>query len=115
MKVRLFVIAALGAALLAAPAASGGGGESDLAAARNATAGYHNLSAAQAAGYGLFTDAAGIACIDNPPEGGMGIHYVNGGYVGDTVLDPTKPEAVVYDPQPNGHLKLVALEYIVFQ
>lgn len=115
MKTRLLLVSTLGAALLGVPAAFAGGGESDLAAARTATAGYHDLSTAQAAGYGLFKDAAGIACIDNPPEGGMGIHYVNGDYVGDTNLDPTKPEALVYAPEPNGHLKLVALEYIVFQ
>jgi hypothetical protein len=83
-----------------------------LASARAATARYHDVSAA--AGYGEFRDAAGIACIDNQPLGAMGIHYVNGSYVGDTNLDPTKPEALVYEPK-NGRLKLVALEYIVFQ
>jgi hypothetical protein len=67
-----------------------------------------------AAGYGEFRDAQGIACIDNP-LGGMGIHYVNGSFVGDIVVDPTKPEALVYQPMGNGRLKLVALEYIVFR
>ena len=54
--------------------------------------------AAKADGYGLFVDAAGIACIAQPGLGTMGIHYVNGGLVGDTVLDPAKPEALVYEP-----------------
>jgi hypothetical protein len=87
----------------------------DLFAARSATASFQNVQNAQAAGYGLFRDAAGIACIANPPLGGMGIHYVNGSYVGDTVLDPRKPEALVYEPKRNGRLRLAALEYIVFQ
>jgi hypothetical protein len=45
----------------------------------------------------------------------MGIHFVNGGLVGDAVLDPTTPEALVYQQLPNGKLRLVAAEYIVFQ
>ena len=45
----------------------------------------------------------------------MGIHFVNGDFVGDTVLDPLQPEALVYEPGKHGQLKLVALEYIVFQ
>jgi hypothetical protein len=104
--------AAAGGAQVVVALASGG---SDLAAARRATAVYHRVSAAEHAGYAEFRDADGIACIDNLPDGAMGVHYVNGSYVGDTTLDPTTPEAVVYEPMPNGRLRLVALEYIVFQ
>jgi hypothetical protein len=96
-------------------AAAWGGSHDDLRAAKKATKQYGDVAAAQAAGYGLFKDAAGIACIANPGVGAMGVHYVNGTYVGDTVLDPAKPEAVVYEPRRNGKLKIVALEYIVFQ
>ena len=39
----------------------------------------------------------------------------NGNFAGDTLLDPLRPEALVYQPGDNGQLKLVALEYIVFQ
>jgi hypothetical protein len=88
----------------------------DVEAARAATVGFHRLGAANAAGYGLFKDAAGIACIDNPSLGAMGVHYVNGNLVGDAVLDVAHPEALVYEP---GGLftqqRLVALEYIVFK
>jgi hypothetical protein len=90
-------------------------GGSQLSAAVRATARYHDLNMATAAGYGLFVDAAGVACIANPPLGTMGIHYVNGSYVGDADVDPTRPEALVYEPQRDGSRKLVALEYIVFQ
>ena len=85
------------------------------AATKSATARYHDLSKAEVAGYGLLTDAAGIACIDNQPVGGMGVHYVKGSLVGDTVLDPEHPEALVYAPNAAGQLKLAALEYIVFK
>ena len=92
------------------------GSEHSLTAAtKPATARYHDLSKAEAAGYGLLTDAAGVACIDNQPVGGMGVHYVKGSLVGDTVLDPEHPEALVYAPNAAGHLKLAALEYIVFK
>jgi hypothetical protein len=102
-----------------AAAGDGGVGRS-LGAARDATARYHQINVAKSAGYGEFPDAAGIACIDNP-LGGMGIHYVNLNLVLDnppgspSTVDPLRPEALVYEPQKNGTLKLVALEYIVFQ
>jgi hypothetical protein len=92
-----------------------GGGQSEFAGARNATARYHNLPAAEAAGYAIFPDAQGIACIDNQPTGGMGVHYVRGDLVGDTTLDPEHPEALVFAPNRAGNLRLAALEYIVFQ
>jgi hypothetical protein len=44
----------------------------------------------------------------------MGVHYVNGNLVGDAVLDPARPEALVYE-QKAGGLHLAALEYIVFK
>jgi hypothetical protein len=88
----------------------------DLDAARAATARFvYRAGAAEAAGYGLFRDAAGIACIAQPGVGAMGIHYVNGSLVGDTVLDPAAPEALVYEPLSFGRLRLAAVEYIVFK
>jgi len=77
---------------------------------RKATAQFRQVSNAQAAGYSQFLD-----CIDEPGQGAMGIHFVNGAFVGDTVLDPLHPEALVYEPGEQDQLKLVALEYIVFQ
>jgi len=95
---------------IASPAAAAPG----LNAVRAATAPFHSLATAQGAGYGLFTDAAGIACIDDP-AGGMGVHYVRGDVVPDGDIDPRTPEALVYEPQANGRMRLVAVEYVVFQ
>ena len=112
----LAVAAAVAAALpAAAPAAPVPEPPSSAGKAREATARYHDVARAEKAGYGVFTDAAGIACIDKPGEGGMGIHYVNGALVGNDTVDVRTPEALVYEPEPNGRLRLVALEYIVFQ
>src|SRR5919204_2502148 len=79
-----------------------------------ATARFHDLDKTIAAGYGEFRDAAGIACIEGATAGGVGVHYVNGSLVGDTLLEPERPEALVYAPQASGELRLAALEYIVF-
>jgi hypothetical protein len=87
----------------------------DLSGARAGTAPYHNLNTAIADGYALFTDKDGIACIDKPSEGGMGIHYVKGALVGDPAENAATPEALVYEPQANGRLRLVAVEYVVLQ
>jgi hypothetical protein len=107
-------LAAIGLAVAFAGIWAGTASASDMSEARAGTAPFHNLDTAMHAGYGLFTDAAGIACIDNP-AGGMGIHYVNGSLAGDDAVNAATPEALVYEPQENGRLRLVAVEYVVFQ
>jgi hypothetical protein len=34
----------------------------------------------------------------------MGVHFVNGGLVGDHLLDAAQPEILVYEPLKNGRL-----------
>jgi hypothetical protein len=117
MTKKRIVFAAVAALMLAATASAaivhGTTSGSQLDAARAATAQFRDIEAAKDAQYGELRDAANIACIDLQGEGGMGIHYVNGGLVGDDVLDPNKPEALVYEPHGK-KLELVALGYIVF-
>lgn len=108
MTRRALLLGLLALAALAAPAQAA---QDDVAAARAATAEYHHGHP----GYGLLTDAAGIACIDKPGEGGMGVHYVNGALVGDDKVSATTPELLVYEPDRNGRQTLVAAEYVVFQ
>ena len=80
---------------------------------RNATQQYQDV--ANATGY---TPALG--CVSGSDHGAMGIHYVNGNLIkGETLLsngqvDPTKPQALIYEPQANGQLKLVGVEFIIF-
>jgi hypothetical protein len=108
----LTAAAAMAIVLLATPSPANAGAE-DLSTARAATARFHQIEVAKAEGYGLLRDAAGIACIDNP-AGVMGIHYVKGSLVGDGSVDAATPELVVYQQLPNGELRLVANEYVVF-
>lgn len=107
----LVLVPALGLAGLAVASSS-------LREVRDATIQFQDVAAAEAAGYGLFEDAAGIACIEEPGRGGMGVHYVNlelvAGPEEAAVVDPLRPEAIVYAQGGGGALKLAALEYIMF-
>jgi hypothetical protein len=116
-RARIALVSVLCAAVVVptvAGLASAGNEHSLAAVTKSATARYHDVGVAEADGYALFRDAAGIACIDNQPVGGMGVHYAKGSLVGDIELDPMRPEALVYAPNAAGELKLAALEYLVF-
>lgn len=80
----------------------------DLAAVRAATARFHDLEAAMAAGYGLLTGCLAL------PDGSaaMGFHYARTDLFDETV-EVDEPEVLVYAPLPNGKLKLVAVEWII--
>jgi hypothetical protein len=111
----LVTVLALTAGVVGANHNSHSTGRVSLGDVRAATTRYNNLTVATAHKYGILKDAAGIACIDNPGVGAMGVHYVNGGLVGTTEVNPLKPEALVYEPGTNGHMTLVAVEYVTFQ
>jgi hypothetical protein len=80
-----------------------------VAHVRHATADFRDFEGVEDAGYGKFLD-----CFVNKEVGGMGQHYVNGDLVGDDVLDPMQPEALVFEPTEDGEMILVAFEYLVF-
>lgn len=119
----LFVgLALLALTISVIPVAAAAGGQSDVAGARAATAAFHDLDAADAAGYvARVADLAGITCIesDDPEAGGMGVHYLNPSLVPElfdataaAAIEASTPELLVYAPGPNGQLRLVALEYL---
>jgi hypothetical protein len=110
----LVTIATLAVATLV-PAVRASADPNDLGSARAAANGYRDVNNAISAGYGQFTDVNGIACIDNPGVGTMGIHYVNGALVADPTENAATPEAVVYEPEPDGRLRMVAVEYVVLK
>jgi hypothetical protein len=114
IRFALALAAVVAATLFATGAVAASQGQSSLADARAATAAFHNLEKATGAQYAELRDAAHIACIANPGVGAMGIHYVNGKLVGSGVINALTPQALVYEPR-DGHLSLVAVEYIAFQ
>lgn len=88
---------------------------SALAPYRALTPAYDDPSAL-GAGWFEVADLAGITCIADPAgSGAMGVHFANMDRLFDGVIDPSQPEAAVYEPRPNGTLHLVAFEYIIFQ
>jgi hypothetical protein len=75
---------------------------------REATARYRDVAVAEADGYGLQ-----FGCVTGPDVGAMGLHYVNFSLVGDGELDASRPEIVIYEPLPNGRLKLTGADFLV--
>ena len=76
---------------------------------REATERFKDVSVAEAEGYSLM-----FGCVSGPDSGAMGLHYVNLSLVTDNVLDPARPEIVIYEPLPNGKLKLIGADFLVF-
>jgi hypothetical protein len=110
---RKLVFIALALAALGAAGIAVGAGAFD--GAKPATARFHDLDKAKAAGYTVtVVDLSGATCIAQPGAGAMGIHMLNPSLL-DSAIDADKPELLVYEPRANGELKLVALEYLVFQ
>lgn len=76
---------------------------------RSATAPFHNLNAAQAAGY----PTASPTCVDDSSMGGMGRHYFDRA-IYDDKLEVTRPEMLIYAPGRDGKPDyLVAVEYVI--
>jgi hypothetical protein len=54
-----------------------------------------------------------FGCVSGSDSGAMGLHYVNGKLVESGILDPTRPQIVIYEPMPDGSLKLIGADYLV--
>ena len=79
----------------------------EVATARRATAGYHEISKALADGF-----VAASPCVRNSTLGTMGFHFANRARIDQTV-DPAVPEVLLYLPDDEGEMRLVAVEYVV--
>ncbi len=101
----VLILAANGAA---APAGAGVGKLApDLQTVRAAVAKYHNVAEARADGY----SDAHEPCVSSP-AGTMGVHFVNETLASDNVIDPLKPEILLYLPKANGGFKFLGVEYL---
>ena len=104
--------------------------QEELAATiRVATAKYADVAVAEQDGYMRDPNNMCVTAemVGAPAEaGGMGIHYFRPDLLGvtnpqppvsggDGVIDVNLPEILVYEPQTDGSLQLVAAEYLVFQ
>src|SRR5688572_14013446 len=77
-------------------------------AVRAATEKYKDPAAAVADGY------VPMPCVSGPGSGAMGIHYVNPPFIEDPAVDVARPEALMYEPQADGTLELLGVEFITF-
>ena len=107
IKLSLAALAVIAVAAVAA-ALTGGANASPpdaIQAAKAASAKFHSIRQAEAAGYVLASP-----CVESP-AGGMGFHYENPALMADDAIDPDAPEVLVYAPKADGNLELVAIEY----
>lgn len=81
--------------------------QQQLARLRQVTAAFHDIDAAAAAGWS--TQITG--CMQSS-AGGMGFHYGNVALIDGTVR-VEQPELLLYEPEKNGQMRLVAVEYII--
>jgi hypothetical protein len=133
---RLFLVAALGAPMLATPtiqvaraadsqpAAAAAPGAAASANAhhggvherssplvdkvRAATARYLDVAVARAEGW-----VPATPCVSGPDTGAMGVHFVLPSRLGDGVIDASEPEFLIYEPLPGGGLRLVGVDFAV--
>jgi hypothetical protein len=76
---------------------------------RQSTERFQDVRVAEAEGYALQ-----FGCVSGPDDGAMGLHYVNGAILSSGVLDPTRPQIVIYEPTPSGELRLIGADFLVF-
>lgn len=98
---------------VAAPVADRGQGadvQKDLATLRRVTAKYHRFEAGKGAGW----NAQITTCmVSKDGLGAMGYHYGNPGFINDGKAQVDEPELLIYEPEANGRMRLVGIEYIV--
>lgn len=75
---------------------------------RQETARFKDAQVAVAEGY------TETSCVSGPNGGAMGIHYVNFALIGDGAVDPIHPEVLLYEPLPDGSMRLVGVEFLTF-
>ena len=79
-----------------------------VAAVRDATEKYRHVSDAVKAGYGLL-----FGCVSGGDYGAMGLHFVKGDLVGDGEIDVNNPEIILYEPLPNGRVRMTGADFLV--
>ena len=102
------LVACLSLLAVAAAAAGADSARTDrhLKQVKQATARFKDVAKAEAAGYVVVSD-----CVTGP-SGAMGVHYLNAALLGDPKLDLKKPELLLYEPQEDGGMKLVGVEWM---
>lgn len=80
---------------------------------RTAMQPFRNFEAALSAGYSIAIPDAPMECMKHPTLGAMGFHYGNGDLIPDSDLSVTEPEVLIYEPQADGTVEFVGVEYVI--
>ncbi len=74
---------------------------------RESTERFKDVKVAEAEGYTLT-----FGCVSGPDAGAMGLHFVNSDLVNKGILDPTRPQIVIYEPTADGKLRLIGVDFL---
>ena len=105
-----------GVATTHAPATLSASTASQIAQLRRLVAPFHDFQTASDAGWSAPITPCLVAgdLPSTPGSGAMGFHYGNLAYIQDGgVVDLLQPELLLYEPEQNGKLRFVGVEYIV--
>ena len=124
----LTAAAGLGLASLVYPGGAAADEAAEIAKVREATAKYNDVNVALAEGFVPAASGCVSAAHEGLPAewGAMGVHYIHPGLLKITKTEPRvdgtnthtdfmKPSILLYEPQADGSLVLVAVENLVFQ
>jgi hypothetical protein len=78
-------------------------------AVRDATARFKSVTSVEGPGEGY---ALMFGCVSGGEFGAMGLHYVNLPLV-DGEIDVTKPEIILFEPAPNGRIRITGADFLV--
>ena len=79
-----------------------------IKAVRESTERFKDVAQAVREGYAL-----SFGCVSGPDQGAMGLHFINMELVGKGVIDPAKPQIILYEPTEDGRLKLTGADFLV--
>jgi hypothetical protein len=75
---------------------------------RHATARFRDINVALAEGW-----APATPCVSGPDAGAMGVHYIQPARKADGTVTAGAPQLLIYEPLPNGAVRLVGVEFLV--
>ena len=79
-------------------------------AVRDATQRFRNVTSVSGPGEGY---ELSFGCVSGGDFGAMGMHYVNMTLVGDKEIDVAQPEIILFEPTPNGGIRITGADYLV--
>ena len=79
-------------------------------AVRDATEKFKNVTSVEGPGQGY---ELAFGCVSGGEFGAMGMHYINMALVGDGEIKAEQPEIILFEPTPNGGIRITGADYIV--